>query len=96
MNYEELMDFYCMGAELPMKRKNKYEIGIAIYQKDDETCMGAGIFKGNKMIYYTRKLWKINLLLRIIIFFSIKEYSISWDGAKSNNREQIIKKHESK
>lgn len=95
MNYEELMDFYCMGAELPTERKDKYIIEIAFYKKDDKICMAAGIFKGDKMIYYIRKRWKVMLLIRIVMFFRIKACSMSWDGAKSTNREQIIKRHES-
>ena len=100
MNYEELMGFYCMAAELPTKRKNKYTIEIAIYEKDGKTYMAVGIFKGDKMIYYTRKRWKVVLLIRATIgnrFFFLFGIGgcIRWTGMRSSAYEQIIKRHES-
>lgn len=101
MNYEELMGFYCMGAELPMKRKNKYSVNIATYKKDGETYRAAGIFKGDKMIYYTRKRWQVILLIRATLgnrFFFLFGIggSIMWTETKSSAYETIIKKHENK
>lgn len=78
-----------------MKIKNKYVIEIAIYQKDAKTCMAGGIFKGDKIIYYTRKQWEVILLIRIIIFSNMKWGYIRWAGTRSSAYQQIIKRHES-
>ena len=72
-------------------------IGIAFYDKDGKIYISAAIFKGDKIIYYTNKKWKIILLLRlerVIIFFGI-DGSYMWEGTKNPDFEKI-RNYESK
>ncbi len=90
MSYEELMDIYKRGAPLPRKAKNKYAVKIAVYERDGDEQMAGGIFKGDKIIYYTRKRWQMILLIRIIAFFSIDECYMMFSGTKDSDYEKII------